>query len=1419
MKKRIFTLISFLIFFLSALDSNASHFRFGHISWTRTPGTRDVTFTVTTAWRYDYTDPVTLTFGDGTSSASSYGTEILYVPNEYRVFRAQFTHTYSSDGPFTVSFGSCCRISTLQNGADDSYIFSTVVCLANNNLGSPAYSPTSPVVIEMTAGTLNQIQLATSEPDGSTISYSTTAILGANYVPTIGGNVASVSSTGLVSWNTTGATAGQLYQMKVIMSDGCAKSEIDFIVKIVTSCIPTATISGSQIINQGANATLNLSFTGTSPWKYRLSGTNTDVTTSISPTTITVTPPSTTTYTLTSVSNSCGAGTTSGNAEVTVASPIDLITCQPLDGNVTDQVGYNNGSVISNGGSNSYVANRNGTPNTALSISNGSYVEFPVVSLLNNTFMHSVWVSPASLPASGSYAYILSIGGIGLSQDLYLENQGGVVKWVFTSSTTNGYIDVKSQGAITVGQWYHLAMVRTVNDLQLYVNGVLAQSVPATGLSSLYASSSVVRIGTKSSGLVFYFNGKVDDVRLYKGGMNSADITSLYNTTLNCPTITGSQVISLTNITDNTLCKNQLESVNFLQNGVAVGSTYSVQLSDASGNFTNPTTIGSGTSSPIQVSIPNTVTTSGSGYLIRIVNGTTTSFNTLPITIFPTVTGVITGTASIPEGQSTNLTINFTGTSPWNYSISNGQSSTSYTSSTPTVTQNVSPLTTTVYSLSSVSDNTCGTGTVSGSAVVSVSPALQLLACYPLNGDALDSKGFHSGVIYGATATTDRFGNPNSAFNFNGTSDYILLSNANDFKNNTFSYSAWVSPASTPALNTGASVLFAGSGQGMAYINRSVGGTVWGFTTYNDEGISYDINPSFPVSAVNNTWHHVVIVRSATQSKLYYDGNLVQTSTTSSPTTATYTHSNPSVIYRATIGTRPDATNIQFFNGKIDDVKIYKGVLNDAQVKAVYFAEVQCPIVETGGLITATSLSSNTSCPSGIISVNVITNNITASAGFPFIVELSNSSGQFTNPIQIGSGTTNSISCTLPSNIVAGNYKVRVVFGTSPNQVESVNSLPITINPAVTATISGTATINSGDITPLTINFTGGGPWTYRLSGTTTDVVTSVSPTIINVSPAITTSYSLLSVRNTCGVGTFSGSAVVTVNVIPQLLACYKFDGNALDSKGSNHGTVSGATLTTDRFGKANSAYSFNGISNYISIPGASLAPNQYTYAAWVNASNTTAYSQTIISIGGNGSDQAVALTNVTASNPNWNFFSYIYYAALPIPQVLSTNNVTTNQWHFVVATRTINNLTLYIDGKKVGTVSSTGVAPAYATPIAGAIGSRYRADIQFFTGKIDDVKIYVGALTEEEVSLLYNEEQGECSSPCSGMIYSLASGDWNTPATWSCGRVPNLSDKVLIKSGHNITISTNNANAKKLLNSGRVSFANTTSRLTFSTN
>jgi hypothetical protein len=51
------------------------------------------------------------------------------------------------------------------------------------------------------------------------------------------------------------------------------------------------------------------------------------------------------------------------------------------------------------------------------------------------------------------------------------------------------------------------------------------------------------------------------------------------------------------------------------------------------------------------------------------------------------------------------------------------------------------------------------------------------------------------------------------------------------------------------------------------------------------------------------------------------------------------------------------------------------------------------------------------------------------------------------------------------------------------------------------------------------------------------------------------------------------------------LVGYWPFNGNANDVSGNgNNGVVSGATLTTDRFGAANKAYSFNGSSNFISV-------------------------------------------------------------------------------------------------------------------------------------------------------------------------------------------------------------------------------------------
>jgi hypothetical protein len=55
----------------------------------------------------------------------------------------------------------------------------------------------------------------------------------------------------------------------------------------------------------------------------------------------------------------------------------------------------------------------------------------------------------------------------------------------------------------------------------------------------------------------------------------------------------------------------------------------------------------------------------------------------------------------------------------------------------------------------------------------------QLVVYYPFDGNANDSSGFNNnGTVHGATLVSDRKGNPNSAYSFNGSSSYILVPNS-----------------------------------------------------------------------------------------------------------------------------------------------------------------------------------------------------------------------------------------------------------------------------------------------------------------------------------------------------------------------------------------------------------------------------------------------------------------------------------------------------------------------------------------------------------------------------------------------------------------------------------------------------------------
>lgn len=99
-------------------------------------------------------------------------------------------------------------------------------------------------------------------------------------------------------------------------------------------------------------------------------------------------------------------------------------------------------------------------------------------------------------------------------------------------------------------------------------------------------------------------------------------------------------------------------------------------------------------------------------------------------------------------------------------------------------------------------------------------------------------------------------------------------------------------------------------------------------------------------------------------------------------------------------------------------------------------------------------------------------------------------------------------------------------------------------------------------------------------TGTFTSAITGLS--------ANTTYYVRAYATNSAGTSYGNEVSFMTTNVdvTTGLVAHYPFNGNANDESGKgNHGTVYNATLTTDRYGVVNGAYSFNGnLNNYISL-------------------------------------------------------------------------------------------------------------------------------------------------------------------------------------------------------------------------------------------
>ena len=240
-----------------------------------------------------------------------------------------------------------------------------------------------------------------------------------------------------------------------------------------------------------------------------------------------------------------------------------------------------------------------------------------------------------------------------------------------------------------------------------------------------------------------------------------------------------------------------------------------------------------------------------------------------------------------------------------------------------------------------------------------------LVAHFPFDGNTNDVSGnnHHGQLVNGTQLTTDRFGNANNAFLFDGVNDYIRVPDNGSFSTPTFSLVLWFQSNSDDLQNLVGKRDFTTVGgtagaQYQFFINYppfpGIGSNLVGnnSTCSNISSSSY-INTNDWICRTK--WYCVVISFDGSSHKIYIDGVLKK----NEPTTFN--------------GFLSCTSDLRFgnwwqgdllpFKGKMDDIRWYNRALNQQEVTALYanFSNIsgQCGSTAGAGFLTPDTVCVN----------------------------------------------------------------------------------------------------------------------------------------------------------------------------------------------------------------------------------------------------------------------------------------------------------------------------------------------------------------------------------------------------------------------------------------------------------------------------
>ena len=204
------------------------------------------------------------------------------------------------------------------------------------------------------------------------------------------------------------------------------------------------------------------------------------------------------------------------------------------------------------------------------------------------------------------------------------------------------------------------------------------------------------------------------------------------------------------------------------------------------------------------------------------------------------------------------------------------------------------------------------------------------------------------------------------------------------------------------------------------------------------------------------------------------------------------------------------------------------------------------------------------------------------------------------------------------------------------------------------------------------------------------------------------------------------------------LVAYYPFSGSVEDESGNNNdGQVFGASLTKDRNGKLNSAYTFAGSQQFIRVPNSLELHNlgqQMTISSWV-----------LIDQWQSGAWGAVAC-KATASKPHFQFQLW-YDSAKKKAFFESDGRHSTNggfemelkKWYHLVLMLDGKIRRFYVNGELIGIDTNLPLIQPDYSPLE--FGRDFYSSTEYHIGALDEIRIYNRALSLSEIRNLYKLE------------------------------------------------------------------------------